>query len=473
MFLKKSLFLFCFFFLFFSESLFADFQEITGEGFGKTLAEAKNNAVSDLGLKIRVNVDTSIIIKKRKEDDFLVYKNVLQSIKTKSSLPLFGINFSKPVKKGKDFYINSFFTSKSKDIYKAKINETKVLIEDLKNKSGKLAGEKKAVFLEKVLFHIDEFTGLQAVCVWLGLNDVPVLPVSREDIITEISKIKKKADTLDFAVSSIAEQLNKNDILSKNRVYLYPVLMEGSQEITEFSKAFHIRLSSRLNLVSDPVYADIFITGNYNVSKAGIDLLFSGVKRSGKIIFSSFINILPKAYINYSPFPVTWEFTKDFHKNSIVSENLKIEIRTDKGDKSLLYKKGEEIELFVRMNKPGSFFILVHNFKVKNYTYLLDFYDGMGTEKFIFNMPPDKVNKWVSIGEFEIAKPFGVETLQVFCSTGDVSDIIPEFRFDFQTGLYRVSKNPVEAVFKTRGLIRKKKKKEKAEASITINSFPL
>lgn len=146
MFLKKSLFLFCFFFLFFSESLFADFQEITGEGFGKTLAEAKNNAVSDLGLKIRVNVDTSIIIKKRKEDDFLVYKNVLQSIKTKSSLPLFGINFSKPVKKGKDFYINSFFTSKSKDIYKAKINETKVLIEDLKINLENLQERKKQFF---------------------------------------------------------------------------------------------------------------------------------------------------------------------------------------------------------------------------------------------------------------------------------------------------------------------------------------
>ncbi|MCB9480297.1 MAG: LPP20 family lipoprotein [Desulfobacteraceae bacterium] len=446
---------------------FLQASEITGTGSGSNLSEAKQNALSDLSQQIMVQVDSSITIEKRKKNSS-VSKDVIQSLETRTSLPLIGVVFSdSPQKDGKIIVYAKLDTTK-KDIYKNAMSDTKKLI--LKNEKESRTGptKKRIKALESVLQLMDTFAGYKAVSLWLGVDEIPDIEFTSAYIENEIFNLTTRVDTLELAAEIISQKINQSEKVKNKKIFIYPPVPFSSDEITPFSKAFYTRFLNFISPVNSPEKSEVITRGSYSINKSGIDLSYNAWDRQGNIIESGFVKILPQAYINYTPEPSLKDFSELVKEGIIVSDKLNIDITTSKGKKHLLFSEGERVNLFARMTKPGYFYILAHNLKEEQYSYLLDFYDSIGNEKFIFNVSPEMVNKWINIGEFEVVPPFGVEKLEIFASTKNPAEAIPQTFFDKTTKLYRLNKDPSQAVVLTRALIRKNREQTKAE---TAESF--
>jgi len=101
-------------------------------------------------------------------------------------------------------------------------------------------------------------------------------------------------------------------------------------------------------------------------------------------------------------------------------------------------------------------------------SYLLELQEGRGDSKFVKFINADDASRWMSLGEFSVEKPFGVESLQVIASNRDITTL-PSTYYDENSGYYVVSKDIKKALSQTRGL--KKKKGKKAEFSEDVMSF--
>ena len=80
----------------------------------------------------------------------------------------------------------------------------------------------------------------------------------------------------------------------------------------------------------------------------------------------------------------------------------------------------------------------------------------------------------MSLGEFEIYPPLGLEHLQVIASKEDLVERLPKHRFDESSEFYLVGKGPADGLAKTRAAKRPKKKKPEnysAEAVLTYTSM--
>jgi hypothetical protein len=461
--------------LFFILSPFSQASEITGTGFGKTLSQAKKNALEDLSQQILVQVDSSVTIHKRKKDS-VVSNDVILSLETRSSLPLIGVVFSEKDYKDKNYTVLAKFGENMSETYKNAIANTKNLI--LKNFKESQSGstKKRIKSLETVLSLMNSLEGYKAVGLWLGIENTPEIEFTKESVENDLFRLTKKVDTIESAAEIISKKIMDSQNLKDKKIFAYPPVPFSSDEITPFSKAFYTRLKGFLPMINSLEIADVVTTGTYSITKNGIDLSYNATDQNGSIIESGFVTILPEAYKNYSPEPTLKNFSSLVKNGAVVSDKFNIDITTSKGKKHLLFNEGETVNLFARITSPGYFYILAHNLKEKKYSYLIDFYDSPGNEKFIFNVSPQMVNKWINIGAFEVVPPFGTEKIEIFASTEYPVEAIPETQLDKETGLYKLSESPSDAVIKTRGLIRKnriEKKAETSEAFITITTSDL
>ncbi|MGE4518215.1 MAG: hypothetical protein AB7E04_01740 [Desulfobacteraceae bacterium] len=458
--------------LFFIYSPLLQASEITGTGFGNNLSLAKKNALADLSQQILVQVDSSVTIHKRKTDSS-VSSNVVQSLETRSSLPLIGVVFIEQPPENGNFKVYAKFGGQMAQTYKNAMNSTNNLILRHFEESKSGSTKERIKSLETVLTLMDSLAGYKAVGLWLGLDNMPELNFTKESVENELFRLTRKVDTIESAAEIISKKIITSDSLKNKKIFAYPPVPFSSDEITPFSKAFFTRLSGFMPIAGSPDISDAVATGTYSITPDGIDLTYNAIDKSGNILESGFVKILPQAYKNYSPEPTLRDFASLVENGIIVSDRFNIDMTTSKGKKYLLFKEGETVNLFARMNQPGYFYILAHNLKENKYSYLIDFYDSPGNEKFIFNVSPEMVNKWINIGEFEVVPPFGTEKIEIFGSTKYPVDAIPHTQLDKKTGLYKLNESPEEAVIKTRGLIRKnriEKKAETSEAFITITT---
>ena len=72
------------------------------------------------------------------------------------------------------------------------------------------------------------------------------------------------------------------------------------------------------------------------------------------------VKLIPGAYKSYAYKPRTSEFDRLLHEGIIVSNDFKVSINTNRGNENLLFNEGEEVELFVKLNKAGYFYIVSH-----------------------------------------------------------------------------------------------------------------
>lgn len=253
--------------------------------------------------------------------------------------------------------------------------------------------------------------------------------------------------SMEVAAQLVAQSLKAGD------VYIHPPIPMGSHEVTPFGRHMRDLLAARLSTVESPERAQSEVKAEYELGPSGMRLAFRQIDPSGAVLVTRLLSLQAAAYKTWSAKPQTLDFDRLLHEGLAIGGDFKAQLATSKGSNSLLFQRGEIIEVLVKLNKPGYFYAVGHVLQgSRSYSYLLELGTGQMGRRFVQYVNADDVNKWISLGQFEASAPFGVESLQLIASQDDPVNRLPQYQLDTKSGFYRLMGNAKQGVLQTRAL---------------------
>ena len=441
--------------------------EVTGEGYGQTLEQARKQALSALSEAISVEIKSNF--------ESVETEKGLQSstsqIHSRSNLPILSANIES-YKRNNEYYCQAKLSSKAIKFYDEKIKKVLARINDIKSRlaNKNLKRQQKYAFLSQAYSELDQLSKYQTVAYVLGEKNAAKPALSLLEVQSQLISIGTQADNLDFAADILTQKLKQKKVL------ISAANVEGTHEITALSRILRDKLAARLSSTSDPESAKYFFKGSYEIVKQGIHITYQMTDTKGTTIATRTVKLKPAAYKELAYKPQTTEFDRLLHQGIVVSNDFKVSINTNRGNENLLFTEGEEVELFIKLNRAGYFYVVSHvQNNAAQESYLLELSDAPAPRKFIQYVNADDANRWISLGKFAVSEPFGIESLQIIASNQDLSGKLPPFRYNNETELYMVyDGEPGEAIIRTRGLKPKRNKSKNivsAEAVLMMTTF--
>lgn len=441
--------------------------EVTGEGYGKTSEQARKQALAALSEAISVEIISDFQSVTTHEGD----ESSRSQIRAQSNLPILGASID-TIKKRVEYYSQATLTSAQLRLYNSKIKKLLQKIAQISQQLSlkKMSRQQKYTILTQTLTHLDQLSKYQTVAYVLGSNKTETPAITKTSVESQLISLGTEADNLAFAAEILTQKLNNKKIM------ISPATVTGSHEITSMSRILRDNIAARLNTTQEHEKAEYFFKGHYEILKKGIHVTYQLTDAEGNTKTTRTVKLSPKAYRNMNYKPRTSEFDRLLHQGIVVSNDFKVSINTNRGNENLLFTEEEEVELFVKLNRSGYFYIVSHVSKdTEQQSYLLELTEAPSPRKFVKFVNADDANRWISLGEFVVSKPFGVESLQIIASNKDLAGALPPFRYDNDTELYMAfSGKPGEAVIRTRGLRPKKSKAKNiksAEAVLMMSTF--
>jgi predicted small secreted protein len=446
--------------------LSADF---TGTGFGKDIKEAKHEALADLSQSIKAEVRSSFITYKAQHGN-KTDSDAASRIIVSSNLPIIGAEFELFDNSDNVEALVALSPKKVKRLYADKLNnlskEIYTLQDKIKQSKDNLIKEE---LLAKILQKLNEFERYYSVGIIVGVNGVKRVDITRASIENELLNIHHNLDSIGLAARYLAKTFkNYSDI------YLYPPKVKNSHEITPFAKAFSLHVKPYIHTTTSLKKAKYRLIGEYTYSKNALILSYDLISsKTHESMASKTVTLDAKAYKEYRVVPKNISFDKLLHDGVVISSSLKASLSTNKGTEDLLFFKGEEIELLIKFNKMAYYYIIGYTqTEDTKQAYLLELNEGVGDARFLGFVNADDANHWISIGTFIVEPPFGIESIQLIASNTEITTLVKHY-YDKKSGYYLIGKNPKEGLAKTRGLIRKKSKKQEiSEAVLLFSTAP-
>jgi hypothetical protein len=414
--------------------------------------QAQRQALADLADSIFVNVQSESFSLvegsgKRKEE--------LQ-IKSSSDIPLIGADIQCSEVEREVLCKVSLDSAKSLPLYAQKIKEQLNEINALDLRIAKTKGEARYTLLMQALTLIEQFDKYRAVAQMLGETNATLPARTRSDTEAQLRELEKAAPTLQLAAQVLAKGLKAEAL------YVYPPVPHGSHEVTPFSRVMRDRLAEKLKNVDSVDKAQTLLRGEYEILDNGIHLTYRLLDTSGNTLETRVATLAPAAYQDLQVKPTTMDFDRLLHEGIAVGNDFKVQVTTNRGSADVLFNEKEEVELLVKLNRSGYFYVVGHVAKKnENYSYLLEMAEGENDRRFIRYVNADDVNKWLSLGKFEATAPFGVESVQLIASNDDPINRLPAHQFDKKAELYLTSSNAQQGIIKTRALKPKRTESDK------------
>lgn len=435
-----------------------------GEAKAADKDQARSQALSDLANSIFVSVqsESSSYMEgsgKRRDE---------MRIKSSSDIPLIGADIQCDPAGAEVACKVSLDSGKSLALYSKKLHELSLEIDTLNPHIAKASGETLYTLLTQSLTAIEQYEKYRAVALMLGGTQFTPLPRSRADTETQIRELEKAAPTIELA----AQVLTKG--LKAEAVYIYPAMARGSNSITPFASVLRDQLAAKLTSVKSPDKAQTFLKGEYEILDNGIQLSYRLLDSEGNTKDMRLAMLAPAAYKGLQVTPVTMTLEKLINEGYAESADFRAQLSTQKGSEALLFNEHEEIELLVKLNRPGYFYVVGHVLKkAENYSYLVELGEADSERRFVRYVSPDDVNKLLSVGKFVVTAPFGVDSLQLIASKNDPikSNSLPSSRLDSKTGLYVIATSAKEGIAKTRGIALKKEAEYKAVTNLMFTTM--
>ena len=463
------------------EYYFIGIGTVENTGSPDDVTHAKNLAMGDLANQIQCKVKSEIISEvkatTRSQDEYIASK-----CKLLSDIKLEGVNFELNSTKKYIYAWAILDKTKALRIYQTKLvnlrdelKKSMSRIESLisKGESGEALGE---LFELKNLF--DKYEENALICIILGGKPTPA-PFSRakiNDLMYRLTheEYKNFEDVVNGISYMISEQI-KSYIKTTPEITVFPFDYEDTDWSSEFSE--YLRKKLEANLVKfieckfekqSPETKGIYIYGSYWLKNGEIHLIGTLYDEMKKVTFGSFEAKFPKKFLQeigiaYKPanFVAAFSDKKYFTPNEVIYGDLRIEFWTNKGNRHLLFKQGEQMKLYVRTNLPCYIQFIYHLANGMRTVLVNNYY-----------IDESKINKVVELPyEFVCAPPFGVEKLQIFASTEPLPE--PETKEVTIDGVkYKVLRDDLpKFLANTRGFIKKQTHKS-AERVITITTIP-
>lgn len=438
--------------------------DISGVGYAQTNKEAKKEALADLSQVIKSEVRSSFESKSSVKGD-KGNSSSKSNIKISSNLPILGADFTFIDRMMEVEAKVELSPTKVNQLYSNKLQNIKKELDSIKSEIYKTSSSALKLQLYSDSYSLlKEYDRYESVALILGAN-LPSRPsITKAKIKLELAKLDSNIDSLKMATAVLAKSFKSKGI------YVYPPLMQGNTTVCEFGSVFSKKLKAKINSVRSPKNASYLLVGEYVLTKKMMVLNYELLsKRTNEVVASRTININKKAYKNIQTRPKNIDFDALLNSGVISSSSLKVSLNSNRGSENLLFRDKEDIELFVKLNKMGYLYIVGYTQNNKSkFSYLLELSEGSGDSRFVKFINADDASRWISLGEFTVEPPFGVESIQVIASNRKITSL-PSTKYDEESGYYIISKNLKKALVKTRGI--KKKKSKKREVSEDVMSF--
>jgi len=442
------------------------YANISGVGIGQTQDLAKKEALADLSRtiksEVRSNFESTTRVKNDNDDGTTASSS---NIKVSSNLPILGVDFS-------DIFIDegakieaSLSPTKVSRLYTKKLQNLNDEIESNTKEIKKAKSNSLKLKLYEELYSLlKDYDRYESVAIILDAKLENRPRITKSEVRTEMLKLSSNIDSLNMATEVLSSSFTQKNI------FIYPPLMQNNTTVAQFGSVFMQELKGKLSSASSLKSASYILVGEYTLTKKSMILNYALMDvKSKKIVESKTLNLPSKTYKGLEVKPKGIDFDSLLNAGVISSSNLKVNLNSNRGSENLLFSDGEEIELFVKLNKMGYIYIVGYTQTSDGkMSYLLELSEGGGDSKFIKFINADDASRWISLGAFTIEPPFGVESLQVIASNKKITTL-PNAKYDEESGYYIISKDIKKALTKTRGL--KKKKSKKAEISEAVMSF--
>ncbi len=458
---------------------------LIGEGFAESdnlteaVALAKKQAMADLASQIKARV-WSEFENTVNETDSKVDEYTHSRIKVIADMEIEGVNYS-VTKNPPAVYVKAVLNrKKAEENYR---NRCQTLLQELQSRvqlvDQLLKQNKRGEALVELIKATRLYSSLEQnlmIYLALGGNDYNKFrpPFTHAQLDQRVFELSNQAvNTFSDAIKVLFVNLFKQ-LPAKSSLRIFPLEFENSGFCSPFSEYVQQEMVNILpQFVANPQQTNetLLLNGTYWIHQDGLVLLVQALDGSGNIRGSSRVKV-PMAMVqalNVALKPQNFSNVKNdnpyFVEGKIVRGDLKIDVWTNKGNRDLLFKEGERLRIFVRVNQPAYVRCIYHLANGMRTPLVENFYIGK-----------ELVNKPVEISrDYEIvcAAPFGVERLQIFASTEKFPPLeLRELELDGQ--MYQVlAQDLPQFLALTRGFIRKKKQNAKsAERVLTVTTIP-
>lgn len=438
---------------------------LKAEARAATEQQAKSEALAALADSIFVNVQSeysSYVEGNGKRQDAM-------RISSRSDIPLIGVDIS-VVKIGADVVcIAQLDGSKSLAIYEAKLNELLLEINAAERRVSNTNESERYDLLVQLLTTIEQYEKYRAVGQLLGTKQLAP-PRTRAEVETQLRALEKSSFSIDLAAQVLLKGLKAPN------VFVYPATPHGSHEVTSFGRLMRDSIAQHLIAKGSPAQAQTFFKGEYEILDNSIHLTYRLLDILGNTLEIRLATLASAAYQGIQVKPSTLDFDRLLHEGVAVSDDFRVQINTDRGSENIAFDEQDQIQLLVKLSRPGYFYVVGHAAKkLDNYSYLLELNDADNDRRFIRFVNADDVNKWLSIGSFTVTAPFGVESVQLVASKDDPIKRLPPHPFDKKFELYVLANNAEQGINKTRALKPKRSKTDElyqAEAVLMFTTLP-
>ncbi len=392
--------------------------DLQGIGYGSTMEEAKQEALSDLSASVKVQVYS------KHEQTTYKNKNKIKSdytrwTKLSTNVPLLNpsIYYSKENGKHKATAVID-----NPALYSKKLTDIAERIDEM-TKNIKTGSDKTLNYrvLKSVQSLYDEYESYQAVADVLGIKDYLLPRISSAEALKMILEMQETPPSLEVAAEVLTKDMNEKNI------YVAPVMYAGKENITEFGAFFKDMLSTKVNSVEVEEDGRNKLRCSYTQSGNDIIMACSLITGVSKVLKSSAVKI-PKELVTMQAVPKT--DTSSILNTYIPPKTdykIWIKISTD-GDPTFL-REDEPFTLFVKANKAGYIYFITMNNAVDGEANILPL---DWNNKFIKYIDEKNINKWVCIGHYRVKAPFGSESLYAFGLEKEPMPeyIVPEYTLD-------------------------------------------
>lgn len=420
-----------------------------GLGVDKSLAQAKQLALSDLQQNLYVYVETNTHVERGSQ----IANYYRLTSKLSSQLQIIGTQ-NDCLRVNDEHHCTVELGEAQAELYAVKISRLIRQINDHWAITQQAKGRDKFDRLQQLLLLHEQLKTI-AVVYELLAPDKPIsgLKVSETQINSALANIQSRPSNVDELAIAIATPLKQY-----RRIFVKPFTPLESLEITPFSRTLRAKIISHLDVISDRDYAFYELSGNYSYNKKHISVqnhLMALVKEKHKqIVHANSQQLTLDSISNLDYLPKSLEFDRQLIKEHIIGNNFKIQLKTNKGSRDLLFEQNQTVKLLIKLSHPGYFYLVGHSQnKNKSQSYLVDLNDSSDNQKFVHYLGVEQINRWVDIGQFDVTAPYGSESIQAFGSVDYPGELLPTTQFN---GTYYIIDGSFSQVTrKTRGLVRK------------------
>ncbi len=429
-----------------------------GDGYGMSHKEAKKESLADLSYAIKSEVKSSFSSHATSTGD----KASQKELRVSSDLPIIGSEFELSAFGSGYKALSKLDTAKAKPLYEGKLESLRKEIDILVVKVASQSKSDQFRTYSQMLTLLDNYDRYRSVAYVIGIKDITEPKMRSSEVKLKLARLSQSFESLNQAVAFLLKDIKQDNL------FIFPLKAESSNEITSFAKVVKKMMQKHLQTSRDKKSASAIVKGNYIADEKGMTLSVSVIDSEQKVLFANVVHLDKVAFEKYSYEPKSIDFDKLLHEGYITKSSFQARIKTDVGDEDLLFVRGDEVKLFVKLNNPGYFYLVGHvDQKGKKFSYLLDLSEVEGQTKFVQYVGLEEANKWMLLGEFEIEPPFGIESMQLIASNKEIKKL-PEAYYDEDSGYHILGKDPKKVALATRGLKKKKSKTAKVSEAVLM-----